>query len=219
MGEIILVVIGILVAVAINNYNEDKKAEKECLKIAKQIQQKLTSDIAIIKETREEISENLKLYNLYLKKDKTKAERLTIVSQAPFLVTIGIQFLPVNPVLSSSLDKVSSQNTALANKLLEIEQDYNVVDKTLRPMEDIMKDELIKNINHIKDNFSWYEKLVGDNGSFTVEEYKYFGSDDYKNRVLHMRFLYVDGYDSILAEVEQMYATHLEELNALIEDQ
>ncbi|NRD20063.1 hypothetical protein HNV08_08380 [Winogradskyella eckloniae] len=219
IGEIILVVIGILVAVTINNYNENKKAEKECVKIAKQIQQKLASDIAKIKETRQEISENLELYNLYLKKDKTEAERLTIVAQAPFLVTIGIQFLPVNLIVSSSLNKVASQNTTLANKLMEIEQDYIVVDKTLRPMEDIMKDELIKNINHIKENFSWYEKLVGNNGKFTVEEYKYFGSDDYKNRVVHMRFLYVNGYDSILEEVEQIYETHLEELNELLKDQ
>ncbi|MUU77114.1 hypothetical protein [Winogradskyella endarachnes] len=60
------------------------------------------------------------------------------------------------------------------------------------------------------------EKLVGDKRNFTVEEYKYFGSDDYRNRVLHMRFLYVNGYDDILAEVETLLNTHLEELNTLI---
>ncbi|MUU77115.1 hypothetical protein [Winogradskyella endarachnes] len=68
---------------------------------------------------------------------------------------MSIQFLPVNPILSSSLDHVASNNSDLSNKLLEIQQDYNVMDRTLRPMEDIMKDELIKNINYIKDNFSW----------------------------------------------------------------
>ncbi|WP_178985402.1 DUF6090 family protein [Winogradskyella helgolandensis] len=190
IGEIILVVIGILVAVSINNFNEATKAEEELVKVAVQLQQKLITDLAIVKETRAEINENLKLYNLYLKQNKTDSERIAIALQAPFLVTLNIQFLPVNPILSSSLDHVTSSNSILAKQLLDIEQDYNVMDRTLRPMEDIMKDELIKNINYIKDNFTWYEKLVGDNRNFTVEEYKYFGSDDYKNRVVHMRFLY-----------------------------
>ncbi|MUU77116.1 DUF6090 family protein [Winogradskyella endarachnes] len=64
IGEIILVVIGILVAVTINNYNEDKKAERELVKIAKQIEKKITKDITIVAEPRQDIKEQLKQYNL-----------------------------------------------------------------------------------------------------------------------------------------------------------
>ncbi|WP_179319974.1 DUF6090 family protein [Winogradskyella helgolandensis] len=98
IGEIILVVIGILVAVSINNFNEATKAEEELVKVAVQLQQKLITDLAIVKETRAEINENLKLYNLYLKQNKTDSERIAIALQAPFLVTLNIQFLPVNPI-------------------------------------------------------------------------------------------------------------------------
>ncbi len=216
IGEIILVVIGILVAVSINNFNEAKKTETDIAKIAIQVKQKLETDLVTIKDMRHLISEDQKVYNLYLKKNKTDSERLEIVFQAPFLVTINVQFLDVNPILSSAVEKATMQNTLVSNKLLEIEQDYKSMDRTLRPMENIIKDELVANLRYIKDNFDWYEKLVGEDRNFTVDEYKYFGSDDYKNRVVHMKFLYVNGYDSVLEESYEILSKRLEELNALL---
>ncbi|MFK7834545.1 MAG: DUF6090 family protein [Winogradskyella sp.] len=216
IGEIILVVIGILVAVAINNHNESKKTAQNISKIAAQVRQKIEADLVVVNDLRASIKDDLKIYNLYLKKDKTKSERLEVIFQAPFLVTLDIQFLPVNPIISATLERATVHNTAITNKLAEIEQDYKLMSRTVRPMEDIIKDELIKNLNHIKTNFSWYEKLVTTNSNFTVDEYKYFGSDDYRNRVVHMRFLYANGYDSILEDFEALLRLRLEELKAVI---
>ena len=74
IGEIILVVVGILVAVAINNRNEAKKDEAQVDKIAAQVKQRIETDIKEIKRIKQILDEDLKLYNLFLKKDKTPKE-------------------------------------------------------------------------------------------------------------------------------------------------
>ncbi|MBU2929020.1 hypothetical protein [Winogradskyella psychrotolerans] len=216
VGEIILVVIGILIAIAINKKTEARKAEDFTYKMAVQVRQKMAADIEILKSTRDGISEDLKIYNLYLKENKTDHERLKVVSQAPFLVTVSVQFAPINPMLSTALENASINNSSLSNKLLEIEQYYESMDRKLKPMENIITDELVANLRQIKDNFNWYEKLVSFNGKFTVDEYKYFGSDDYRNRVVHMKFLYLEGYDAMLASFEELLNERLTELDALL---
>lgn len=216
VGEIILVVIGILIALAINKRAETLKVEDNTVKIALQVKQKLNEDIDAIKETRADIAEDLKLYNLYLKKDKSTEESFKVLVQAPFLVTVSVQFAPINPILSSALENTSLNNTDLSNKLLEIEQDYKLMDRTLRPMERIITEELITNMRYIKDNFDWYEKLVTQNSKFTLEEFSYFGSQDYKNRVVHMKFLYLNTYDETLEESLEVLTQRLNELEALL---
>ncbi len=50
LGEVLLVVIGILIAVSINNWNEDRKEKKQLLNIYTVVKQDLTNDIAEIRE-------------------------------------------------------------------------------------------------------------------------------------------------------------------------
>jgi len=203
VGEIILVVVGILIAVTLNNLNEKRKVRNEVKQIASQVHQKLSRDLIKTQELLGYLNEDIKLYNSYLNiEDLTVKERLAITLQAPFLVTISVDFLDVNPVVSSSLDKATILNDSLSKKLLDIDQLYNGAGKGLTLMEGIISAELIKNLNHIKENFQWYNKLVS-GGSFTIEEYKYFGTPDYRNRVVHMKFLYLDGYRSILRDFEE----------------
>ncbi|WP_375242688.1 hypothetical protein [Lacinutrix sp.] len=88
-----------------------------------------------------------------------------------------VEFASFNSIVSSSLDKATLSNSVLSNKLLEIDQDYKSIYETLKPTEDLIKDELISNINHIKKNFYWYEKLMNDQ-ALTEEEFSYFESVD-----------------------------------------
>ena len=177
IGEIILVVVGILVAVSINNRNEAKKDEAQVDKIAAQVKQRIETDIKEIKRIKQILDEDLKLYNLFLKKDKTPKETKYVSQQAPYLVTMVVEFASFNSIVSSSLDKATLSNSVLSNKLLEIDQDYKSIYETLKPTEDLIKDELISNINHIKKNFYWYEKLMNDQ-ALTEEEFSYFESVD-----------------------------------------
>ena len=60
--------------------------------------------------------------------------------------------------------------------------------------EQVITDLLIENINYIRKNFAWYEKIALLNGKFTKEEYAYFKSTDYRNRVVHMYSIYLEAY-------------------------
>jgi hypothetical protein len=215
IGEIILVVIGILIAVSINNQNEAKNDEAQVAKIALQVKKKITLDLANMKTISKTLNEDLKLYNLYLKPEKTEKEQRYINAQAPFLVTLYVEFLSFNPIISPSLNQATLDNNKLSTKLLEIQHDYTAINESLKPMEEIIKDELISNITYIKEHFDWYEKLVSNQPSFTNNELEYFKSQDYKNRVVHMKFIYIDAYKDIIKDFETVLTERLQELNQL----
>lgn len=48
LGEIVLVVIGIMIALSINNWNEDRRAERYELLLLKEINNVIQSDIALV---------------------------------------------------------------------------------------------------------------------------------------------------------------------------
>ena len=60
IGEIVLVVIGILIALSINNWNESKKLKVQEIKILKEIRSELS-------ETLKDVSEDLEAYKKFLK--------------------------------------------------------------------------------------------------------------------------------------------------------
>ncbi|MDT0554843.1 hypothetical protein [Patiriisocius hiemis] len=203
IGEIILVVIGILIAVSINNLNEARKTKLQVQDIAEQVHKKIKDDIAEIDMLTMSLNEDLKLYNLYLANIDTLTEKQKKYrrSQAPYLVTYSVDFLPFNPVISTSIDKATITNDSLSLKLLDIEQVYKQGDKNLKLTEQPVLQELLNNINYIKDNFSWYEKFL--NGEkFTLEEYSYFESSDYRNRVVHMKSFYLESYSGLLEVIK-----------------
>jgi len=49
--------------------------------------------------------------------------------------------------------------------------------------------------------------------NFTAEEYVYFESMDYRNRVIHMKFLYLESYDAIL----EFFALELEKRKSILD--
>ncbi|WP_281541910.1 DUF6090 family protein [Maribacter aestuarii] len=66
IGEIILVVIGILIALQINNWNEDRKSEAKKQDYYVQLLDDLSNDISAVQYTIEEFSNHQKEYNKYL---------------------------------------------------------------------------------------------------------------------------------------------------------
>ena len=65
IGEIVLVVIGILIALQINNWNEQRKVDKEIVKVLSEVRSNLFSDSLRIRQTRIAKSEDIKIqYNV-----------------------------------------------------------------------------------------------------------------------------------------------------------
>jgi len=203
VGEVILVVIGILIAVAINNRNEQSKLDKEIHKIAAQVYQKIDVDLNNIIGLREALETEKEKYDLYLgRKPLKKGDQGYLKSQVPNLVTRSAKILPYEPLNTNALEKAISRNDSLANVLSDIQFIYTNLNSTLKLSEEIIFSEMKDNLNYIKDNFSWYEKLYTGQ-DLTTEEYNYFDSQDYHNRVVHMDFLCNDMYDFQLENFQE----------------
>ena len=88
IGEIVLVVIGILIALSINNWNEERKNEKELIEFLKSLKQELEIDIESYAERHSEyleinadIETSLRLIET---SDKIRYKEEQIISEAFF---------------------------------------------------------------------------------------------------------------------------------------
>ena len=102
-GEIILVVIGILIALQINNWNEDRKSEAKKQDFYVQLLDDLSSDNLSAQNTYQEFSNQQKEYNDYLAsyekegltpiKAYEQISKLTLISTPPIFITNTIESL------------------------------------------------------------------------------------------------------------------------------
>ncbi|MEN8187106.1 MAG: DUF6090 family protein [Bacteroidota bacterium] len=120
MGEIVLVVLGILIALQINNWNEDKKKEKQANIYLSDLKSDLNYDI---KTLNERILVNIDrinqidsiFYTLATKKDLSKEELLEF-DDRHYILTTESYFIPEKSTISQI--KASSQGGLIQNKNL-----------------------------------------------------------------------------------------------------
>lgn len=132
IGEIVLVVIGILIALSINNNNEDKKARKQELKYLKNLQIDIQSElknndtIIAFRDNKAKISANM----LDFKKLET-TEDLLAFEQAIQIVFWWTTFIPTNNTykeLLSSGNLNYIKNDSIKNYLMELDKIYVKID-------------------------------------------------------------------------------------------
>ena len=118
IGEIILVVIGILIALQINNWNEDKNEREFEKRMLKELKVALDNDIKTI-ERNENLVKSWQKSNIYLVKsmETKKQKNLNIDSvkyHLDFIWGIGIAFVsnngPYEALKSSGLDKIENND-------------------------------------------------------------------------------------------------------------
>ena len=103
IGEIVLVVIGILIALQINNWNEDRKSEAKKQDYYVQLLDDLNSDIISAQNTIEEFSNHQKEYNDYISSYNNESltpvkaygdiSKLSLISTPPIFNTNTIEAL------------------------------------------------------------------------------------------------------------------------------
>lgn len=107
IGEIILVVIGILIALQVNNWNEERKANNE----AKKITQELNSEFSNNRKVLEDRIRDLKVANNYVKlvlsfmnKEEAKIQEANIDS----IISKSLKYGNYNPSNSTIRELISS---------------------------------------------------------------------------------------------------------------
>lgn len=70
IGEIVLILIGILMALSINNWNQKRVSQNRAYSYLNQINSDLSLDLKFYKHTINNVSENIRIFDQFVKSDK-----------------------------------------------------------------------------------------------------------------------------------------------------
>ena len=179
IGEILLVVIGILIAVNINNWNEHKQSQNEFKSILTTIKTDLERDTlmaqGVIKYYKKNEETSLKVIN-----KKITFDNIEECKDCRNLITIYRPFIAQTKG-HDLFKKYTNQNSTKNDSLvINISQFYGTLLKLIDDSNQFIKDEVFSNLNHYKSQ-SWFADFT--QGEFTYEMKTYFLSQDYRNRV------------------------------------
>jgi hypothetical protein len=189
-GEIILVMIGILLALQVNNWNEQRLKQNEIIKVYERLILDLDNDIF-------ELSRSAKFW-----------ENKQLVFNSVINDSISTDLLDkgISRILTStktSLNKAGInqlKNLNIRSELaLEIIQIYdNMENIAITPLENRFSEESRKLILKFRDNYSWYAEWISktinkDNSSKKLQDY-FLYSEEYRNIVFHFNQLIFHNY-------------------------
>ena len=151
IGEIVLVVIGILIALQINNWNETQKSNSKTQDYYVQLLDDLNSDIASAENSIKEFSNHLKEYNNYTSSyDKEELTPIKVYEQISKLTLIS------KPLIFNTNTLESLQSTGdiglippnIRNRLMDLRRLQNY---TIIRFEDTNngKNDIVQNLSHL----------------------------------------------------------------------
>ena len=209
IGEIILVVIGILIALQINNWNQQRADHNKLMAIYDIILTDIDNDI-------QELSENRRYY----KDLEYIFKRVIHDSITPDLFDVGLSriltsnndFTNLNKTGVNQLKELNNKDS-LSLRIIEI---YDVMENLMiNDIEARMKTESTEMVNMFRDKYDWYpeymsKKIMKDNSSKELQDY-FLHSSEYRHRVISNYQLRYNNYVRFLD-------TSIPKLEAIAED-
>ncbi len=198
IGEICLVAIGILIAVALNNWNEKEKDKKQLYNILNTIHKNLENDILEIDKILEFHENTAPMYDKILSGAITKQEYLDSDNiRLPFLI-MGYPEISFDKRGFNLLSRYNSNNDIAQDTLAtHIVDFYTERLFEIKVDDDFRATDFKDNYNHWKNNYSWWATYLRREKFDGFIEYA-LNDPDYKNRVANAYFL---TYDVFLPEL------------------
>ena len=196
LGEIILLVLGILIALQINNWNENRKTNNELKVIFNTVKSDLELDIAeaemLIKNYEMRINILDSVFNQVQDDSFKYKQKLSIGVNTSYDVLI------INKRGVNLLKNFKAQNSIISDSLiLSISDFYGNSDKNNDLVADLLNSSVEETIKHYRDNFWWYEKLI--NGLSTPEMVDNIFSDMVtRNHIIHYKMIAERNYVPML---------------------
>lgn len=182
IGEIFLVVIGILIALQINNWNEKRKEQDRLLNIYSLISTDIKNDI-----------QDLKVNLDFFVQKKPVFDKVLHDSITADLLDQGLSRL-IGSYTTTTLNKTGvNQLKELQNKdslSLKIINIYDLMETRLFPLERYIQTEIMNHSKFVRDEYSWYPEWISktitkDNSSAELQAY-FLTNSNYRNRVIYM---------------------------------
>ncbi|AGC78569.1 hypothetical protein LX97_02666 [Nonlabens dokdonensis] len=204
IGEIILVVIGILIALHINNLNENKKSDNQLSNIYNEVRLNLKSDLADIDEI---IIEYQELQNRLEKMVTVEYSNILLdsITADNYLDCIPCQgdinsYIPFEikdkgfELLKTFNDFNAKNNKELTNEILE----FYTIKESANIVLDKLKEESFNNIKFFEE-FPWYNDFM--NGTYNPEAINFFAKNQrFKNKVITYKLIAIKNYLPLLKQ-------------------
>ncbi|WCO03193.1 hypothetical protein [Psychroserpens ponticola] len=216
IGEIILVIIGILFALGINNWNQKNQLETANLELHKKVLVQLDKDIAYINDFQKDLDTLGQTYRKVLGReyDKSMVNDNGVLSTVLFQVTT----LSLDRHLTNLIDNSELDDSKASQELIELNGNFKLYLKNIQDIEDIIFTKITANLEHIEKTQDWYTELITD---FVCRNdcINYLLKDEgHKSRIASLRFLYVSGYGEIVEEFKNDLQSSKTDLEALISE-
>jgi hypothetical protein len=202
IGEIVLVVIGILIALAINNWKENKTEQAELNRIISIIKTDLKSDL---KQTTEAI-ETLKpqqnltykiLYNPRFKDSIRACEECRYLLTGSYITEFNTKGYEL---LSNNTTDLKTKNKYV-DSILSFYDKYSKADFEFKNK--LMIEDVVDYMKYLRDNHDWYSDYF--TGICNDDCLDYFESSNYRNRLTYYGLF----FDDFLLDIE-LYKADLE---------
>lgn len=215
LGEILLVVIGILIALQINNWNEKRLKKEQLISVYERILTDIDNDV-------QELSANLDYYTGI----EFIFKRVINDSITPDLFDVGLSRIVTSFGAATSLNMTGVNQLKTLN--VKDSLSLRIID-TYDQMELVLINSFEKRINQesrdlvdiFRDKYDWYPEYMGktimqDNSSKELQDY-FLNSTEYRHRVIsNYQLLYVNYVTQLKTSIKALNAI-TEELNLILE--
>jgi hypothetical protein len=196
VGEIILVVIGILIALWINNWNKGKEVANSNKILQEKVLDQLDKDINKIQNFRKDLDT---LNNVYLKALGKNYDKIK-VKQAALIPTIlyEVYDLGLDKQNMKWIDNAQLDNSKASEHLINISDDYKLYFKNIDDLEHIIYKKISSNLEFLEATKPWYAELITDfKCNDDCVRYLLY-SEEYKAKIASLRFLYINQYADLM---------------------
>lgn len=215
LGEIVLVVAGILIALSINNHNEEVKQKKYLNGIFQSISADLERDTLIVGqavknyEQREEILQKILNDSLSLE-DYKKCVLCTAVisSYVPFDIN-DKGYLQLRDFNATSKEKDS-----LAVSLVQFYKSYQL---TLTQLSDEIKNNSLENLKYWRDHYPWFSSMMANKQDDRIADYMK-NDPDFKNRAGYYNLIACKNFKLVVSLYKDDAIEALEEIEKRLQE-
>ncbi len=221
VGEIILVMVGILLALQVNNWNEQRSQRKKLDNIIRIVQNDLKTDTILASRVITYYEDNLKVSQRVLNPNFTR-DSIVNCLQCRSLITVYRPLTLQNKGFTQ-IQNFANDNVKSDSLVADISALYTVLGELIKDSNTFVKDEVLENLAHFKKQ-EWFVGWAS--GQNNEDMFNYMASQDFKNRVMghsilaaqnHLRFAtaYKQNAVNILEEIEKRFG----EIDEIVEKQ
>ncbi len=213
IGEILLVTLGILIALWINNYNKTELIRKERLKTLNSISSSIDADKKEIKRVIESWKENDSLITkiLYETKSNEPIENCEYCKD----VLYGLSFPSINEKIILQIDKLPIETDSISVITDRLVLDYTSFLEVKETYDELGTGVITENLEYLKSTTDWFAAFLS-KGDCNEECLEYHNeSSAFRNRVAYLELIFYDAYQY---ELISLYKK-IDELNKLLKEQ